>query len=142
MKSKYLIYLILPTLIVIGHIFLLPFIFKPEWFGFVPRLNPQNQIDIALIIAPLTSASVVSATKFAVENRAIPIGQLPEIKNALFPLVATIFTVAFFSAIYLFLGYFYQTPGLDAGTLKGFVGVIEIFLGASYALVSSALFSR
>ena len=135
------IYMWLPLIMVIGHVLILPVIFYPGLFNIDQRLSLEEQIDIALIVAPLTSVSTVGAVKFAVDNRFTDFTALPPFKNYLFPIVLILVTLTFFSAIYFVL-YKYQTvAGQNIVLLKSAIGVIEVFLGASFAAVSGAIFS-
>lgn len=133
-----LFYIALPLSIVVGHIGLLPVIFSPELFGIGQRLSITEQTDVALIIAPLTSASFITIVKYAVDSKNMEnLGA--DIKNILYPIVSIFVVSSFFVSLYFFIIRFHLTAGADAQVLKSMVGVTEVFFGAAYAVIVSSL---
>ena len=141
MKSS-TFYFIVPMVIVLGHIFVLPLVFSPGVIGLDQRLAPAQQVDVALLIAPLTSASFITVVKFAVDNRSTDFSLMPNIANPLFSVVTLVVICSFFVSLYFFIISFQRTAGASIDLLKGLVGVTEIFFGSAYAVVVSSLFGN
>lgn len=134
-----LFYLALPLAIVLGHIGALPLIFAPELFGIEQHFTIEQQTGVALIIAPLTSASFITVVKYAVDNRSNSLDSMPKIGSILYPIVAIIVVLSFFISIYYFIISFQANSGASIEVLKGMVGVTEVFFGAAYAVIVSSL---
>lgn len=139
----FLSYIVFPLGIILAHSLIVPLVFFPEIFpifALEQRFGLADKTDIALLIAPLTSASVVSITKFAADNRHRKLSELPKIQNPLFPAVCTIILLCFFGTIFAFLVQFQSVNGGDISVLKGMIGVAEVFFGATYAIIVETLF--
>lgn len=139
---NYFIYVCYPIFIFIGHVGIIPFIFQPEIFGYDQRISFEESINIALIIAPLTSVSAASAVKFSIDIGRKKIGELPSFNNLLFPILSAITIIFFYGSIYWAVAKYQSTIGGEITVLKSFIGIIEVFLGASYALVTSTIFNH
>lgn len=135
-------YLLFPIIIIIGHFGVIPLLFSPEIFGISQRLSTQEAIDIALIISPLTATSVVTVVKFSTDNKHKLISELPEINNVMFIATSTLILGFFFASLYFFVIKFQNGSGADLGVVKGFVGLIEVFFGASFAVIINGLYSK
>lgn len=135
-----LMYVGVPAIIVVFHILMLPIIFTPTLFSLEQRVDLSDQINIALIVAPLTSASFVSILRFASDNRFKKISELPQIGSHFFPILCIFVVLSFFASIFYFLITFQLQGGRDIELLKGLIGVIEIFFGAGYAIIVNSVF--
>jgi hypothetical protein len=120
--------------ILLGHLGLIPFVALT-----MDTLLTNEKIAVLMLLGPVTAASVVTAVQFATKNGGTNLGQTDSV-NAFFVFV----TVAVPSALLLFLygACLMRQSGqiVDTEQFKTSIGVIELFMGASYALVVDSLF--
>ena len=119
--------------ILLGHLGLIPFVFSMN------TLLTSQKLEVLLLVGPITAASVVTAVQFAMRNAASRLDQTEEV-NAFFVFVAVTVPAALLAFIYIVCILKQRGDITDAAQLKSAIGVLELFMGASYALVVDSLF--
>jgi hypothetical protein len=111
------------------------------WFSPQFDVGTARQ-DLTLIIAPVTAAYFLAAVRFAILIQA----EVPDPTKVVRP----IYVVAVLLVSLAFLGgvvgtLFYQgwlAPGVNVEQIKIFVGAIETFMGAAFALIAEDIFRQ
>jgi tellurite resistance protein TehA-like permease len=118
-----------------GHLGLLPYI-----VFFPSRLSEDQKLDLVLIIAPMTAAYMVTVTQYVIywRHQAVSIGRNV---NFTFVLFSATFVLAFFLCAY---GIIYlaenRSANFEPESIKKWIGGVEVFVGASLALLMKSLF--
>lgn len=134
--KKYFIMLFTAIVVMVGHVGLLPYIFL-----YVDRPPLNERIDIAMLIGPLTAAYFVSVVRYAIDHEAADFKADGARVNTLYVATSVFVVLPFVAAIYYLLWMFQRDEG-DFEFVKNGVGVIELFLGASFTMYIDNLFGK
>jgi hypothetical protein len=123
-------------LVMVAHVGLLPMIYLV-----VEKPTMTQRHDIAFVIGPLTAAYFVTIVKFAVDNQKNDLFIEGDKVNMFFLVASFLVIVPFVAAIY-YLIYLMDSSDYEIDNLKRGVGVIELFLGASFTMFIDSLFGK
>jgi DMSO reductase anchor subunit len=103
------------------------------------RLEPEDQLAVVMILAPLTAAFVSLFLKDAVRHAKFQV-RVEEEYTLGFSLITILITILYGATIFFILSNYLKNEDIKPEMLKLYVGVIETVIGGFVGIVYGELF--